>query len=68
MPQATPPYETALAQIRSPQRESNPRPQGRESGALPTKLILVTTPRGAGTCSNVLKHSVLYGFLGDFAI
>jgi hypothetical protein len=30
--------------------------------------ILVMTPRGAGTCSNVLKHSVLYGLLGDFAI
>ena len=30
--------------------------------------ILVMTPRGAGTCSNGLKRSVLYGLLGDFAI
>ena len=30
--------------------------------------ILVMNPRGAGTCSNVLERSVMYGFLGDFAI
>eukprot|EP00966_Prymnesium_polylepis_P071569 1662395-Prymnesium_polylepis.1 len=30
--------------------------------------ILVMTPRGSDICSNVLKHSVLHGFLGDFAI
>jgi hypothetical protein len=30
--------------------------------------ILVMTPRGAGTCFNVLKRSVMYRLLGDFAI